>query len=344
MAELSSRLNKTIGKSKLELEDATAEYRSIVERVLRDVSEGGSELSIAASEALLAGGKRIRPIIALLTCEAVCGSYQRAIPVAVAYELAHTASLVQDDIIDDSSLRRKKPTIHKKYGMIRAILVSDHLIFDIFSELAKYDRVKISKRRLAQLLLYLANSAKMATRGEFLEAGLATKSEVTEKEYLEIVGLKTAALFAAPAASGAIAGGGSKRVVDSMYQFGYYLGMCFQVMDDMLDIVGNKRDIGKPILKDLQNNTCNIAVVHALSKADLYQRNMIHSMLWRRWFAPSDVRKIVSTLKELGSLDYATTLANRYSSMSKEMLRILPASGARERLERLTHALEARRE
>ncbi len=344
MAELYSKLSQTLTKSKLELDDATAEYRSIIESALRDAIRGDTELSAAASDVLSAGGKRIRPIIALLTCEATCGSYEKAVPVAMAYEFAHSASLIQDDIIDDSSLRHKQPTAHKKYGLVRAILVSDYLIFEIFAELAKYYDVNISKRRLAQLLQYIANSAKMVAKGEFLETKIATVRPLTEAEYLEIVGLKTSALFAAPAASGAVVGGASKQVVDAMYQFGYNLGLSFQIMDDVLDVIGNTRIIGKPVLKDLQNNTCNITLVHALSKADIYQRNLINSMLWRKWFAPSDVKKIVSTLRELGSLDYSTSLANRYSAISRDSLRYLPASKARERLERLTQVLETRRE
>jgi len=342
LAELYSKLNQTIAKSRSELDDITAKYRPVVENALQHALQGNSELSVATSEIVSAGGKRIRATMALLICEAVCGSYEKAIPVAVAYELAHAASLVQDDIIDDSNIRRKQPTAHKKFGLARAILISDYLIFEIFSELAKYYDVKLSKRKLTKLLLYVADSAKMAARGEYLESKLVAARALTEAEYLEIIGLKTGALFAAPAASGAVVGGANKRIVDAMYQFGYNLGLGFQIMDDMLDIIGNTRIIGKPVFKDLQNNTCNVALVHALSHANPYQKNLIHSMLWRRWFTPSDVKKIISTLKDLGSLAYATSLANRYCSTSRDLLHSLPPSRARENLERLTEALENR--
>lgn len=344
MAELYSKLNQTLAKSKSELDDIAAKYRPIVENALLHALEGNSELSVAASEIVSAGGKRIRAIMALLTCEAVCGSYEKAIPVAVAYELAHAASLVQDDIIDDSNIRRKQPTAHKKYGVTRAILISDYLIFEIFSELAKYYDVRLSKKKLTKLLLYVANSAKMVAKGEYLESKLVAVGALTEAEYLEIIGLKTGALFAAPTASGAVVGGASKRVVDAMYQFGYNLGIGFQLMDDMLDIIGKAKVIGKPVFKDLQNNTCNVALVHALSHANPYQMNLIHSMLWRRWFTPSDVKKIISTLMDLGSLTYAASLTNKYCSMSRNLLHCLPPSKAREKLEKLTEALENRSE
>ena len=344
MAELFSKLNQTRAKSRSELDDITAKYRQVVDNALLHAVQGKSELSVATSDLVSAGGKRIRGTMALLICEAVCGSYEKAIPVAVAYELAHAASLVQDDIIDDSNLRRKQPTAHKKFGLVRAILISDFLIFEIFSELAKYYDVKLSKRRLTKLLLYVADSAKMAAKGEYLEFKFVSSGALTEADYLEIIGLKTGALFAAPAASGAVVGGANKLIVDAMYQFGNNLGLGFQIMDDMLDIIGSQRIIGKPVFKDLQNNASNVALVHALSHANPYQKNQIHSLLWRRWFTPSDVKKIISTLKDLGSLAYATSLADTYCSMSRGLLQCLPPSKAREKLERLTEVLENRSE
>lgn len=344
MAELYSKLKEIISRSKLDLDDVTGQYRVIVDRALGELAERDSELSMIASEALSSKGKRVRSIVALLTCEAVCGSYEKAIPVAMAYELAHAASLVQDDIIDDSPLRRNRPTTHVRYGMTRAILVSDYLIFDIFSELAKYRSIRLSKNRLAQLLLYFANSAKMTAKGEFHEIDLAARGTVEESEYLQIVGQKTAALFAASAASGALVGGAGRKIIDSMYQFGHNLGLSFQIGDDILDIIGDVRETGKPVFKDLQNNTSNIVIINALSRADIYGRNLIYSMLWKKWFARSDVRKIVAILKELGSIDYAMSLGNKYSENCRDLLRCLPSSMAKDRLERLTRVLEFRRE
>lgn len=341
MAEFSFEWEEVFLKSKEEIARVGAEYKISVDNALREITEGHSQLSQAASAALAAGGKRLRPILTLLSCEAVSGSYEKAMPAAVSYELAHAASLVQDDIVDDSRLRHSKPTIHSKYGTIRAIMVSDYLIFAIFSELSKYGQTELAKERFGQLLSYFADSAKTAAKGEFADILLATKGGVTREEYLDMIGFKTGALFAACSASGGIVGGASKRLVNSMYKFGYNFGLSFQIMDDIVDIVGNSRDTGKPALKDIQNNASNIVVIHALSKLNGSGKKAINSIRWKNRVSESSAKKIITMFEETGSLEYAISLASRYNAICRICLRSLPSSNARERLDRLTRALIA---
>ncbi len=317
-------------------------YKDAVERYLRNINLEDTSISAAAGEAISAGGKRVRPILTLLACEAVSGNYEKALPVAAAYELAHTASLVQDDMIDESEIRHGRTAVHKKYGLIRAILISDDLLFDIFAELSKYEQVRLSKRRLSQLLQYLAQTAKMAVNGEFYEASLAPKSSATEQEYLKLAEMKTGALFAGAAASGAVVGGATQRVVDSMYRFGLSIGVSFQIQDDILDIAGYTSVTGKPVLKDIQNNASNLLLIHALSRANPYQTQSIQSMMWRKWFAISDVKKLLVTLEELGSFAHSSEVAHHYADAARRSLRFLPSSDARDRLRRLSHGLEVR--
>lgn len=321
------------------LDQVISYYKSIINSALQDALDGDAHLSIAAQRAVSAGGKRIRPIVSLLTCEAICGSYSRAIPVALSFELAHSASLIQDDIIDESSLRHHKAAIHKRYGSVRAILVSDFLLFSIFSELSKLRKMKISKNRLAQVLLQIANSAKMAAKGEFSDMLLTTKGNVTEEEYFEMAGLKTGALFAASSASGAIVAGAAKRTVEEMYHYGYFLGLSFQIADDILDFVGDPRETGKPRFKDLQNHACNIVTVHALSKVSEFDRTATDSLLLRNSYSPSDAKRIISVLESLGSLEYANELAGKYCELSRHKLQCLEDSPAKNRLEDLTHSI-----
>lgn len=320
---------------------ATAKYKTEVDSALREIAEGHSQLSQAANAALAAGGKRLRPILALLSCEAISGSYEKAMPAAVSYELAHAASLVQDDIVDDSSLRHNKPSIHSTYGTIRAIMVSDYLIFAIFSELAKYGEFDISKERFGQLLSYFADAAKTAAKGEFADILLATKGNVTREEYLDMIGFKTGALFAACSASGGIVGGANRRLVNSMYKFGYNFGLSFQIMDDLLDIVGNSKDTGKPPFKDIQNNASNIVLIHALSKLDVKGKKTINSLRWKKEVPESSAKKVIAMFENTGSLEYALGLASRYNAICRICLRSLPSSSVRERLDRLTRGLIA---
>ncbi len=325
------------GRSSADL--VIAEYKSIVESAIQDALKGDSHLTLAASTAISGGGKRLRPITCLLSCEAVAGDFANAIPVALSFELAHAASLIQDDIIDESDLRHHELTTHKKYGSVRAILVSDYLLFTIFSELSKYAKTAKSKNRIHEVLQYVASSAKMAASGEFSDMLLTTKGDVTEEEYFEMAGLKTGSLFAGAAASGAVVGGAKRNVVDAFYHYGHYLGMSFQIIDDILDFVGDPKETGKPLFSDLKNHACNIVTVHALSQADRFDRNSLHSLLLRHSYSTSAAKKVLSVMEKLGTIEYASNLVLQYSALARKHLNILPDSPAKKKLEFITYAI-----
>ncbi|MEM0075591.1 MAG: polyprenyl synthetase family protein, partial [Conexivisphaerales archaeon] len=298
------------------------------------------KLVIAANEALEAG-KRLRPIITLLICESISGSYAIAIPVAIAYELAHTASLVQDDMIDESEIRHNKLTTYQKYGIVKAILVSDILIFDIFKELSFYSQASISKHTLLMLLKQINKAAHLAIKGQYKEMG-SSLNNLDEDEYIQIASMKTGALYAASASSGATLAKADAETVHSMYNFGLNLGIAFQIRDDILDIIASEKTLGKPILNDVKNNSCNIVVVDAISKANPKQKNMIFSFMYREVYTRRDKEEFIELMKQLGSLDYAESLVRKFAERSRRYLSILPNSKARALLEKLTYELESR--
>ena len=343
LLEKLSKSEKGPDSSSINLDSTLEKYRTAVEQSIRDMQFQDSPLNADARSVMEAGGKRLRPILTLMCCEAVSGQYTTAIPAAIAYELAHEASLVQDDIIDESSLRHDKETMHKKKGVISAILISDLLIFDIFNQLSRYGASSLSKRKIVQLMSYVSRAANLAIKGEFLESRLTEEPTVSEHSYIEVAGMKTGALLAAASASGALVGGASERVVDAMYRFGHNLGIAFQIRDDILDISGKTSELGKPAMKDLQNNAMNIVVLNAIERASTLQQNVIHSMLYKKWFALSDTKEFLNLLDDLKSLEYATKLAEKYTSKSRECLKTLRGSSARDKLVSLTYSLETRR-
>ena len=324
------------------LEADVEKYRKALQAYLVSGRDPPTPLSEAIAEILGTGGKRLRPVIAMLACEAISGSCERALPIAAIFELAHSASLVQDDIIDESSMRHGQVATHKKYGETQAILISDMMIFQIFLELAKYGDADLPQKRLAKLSSLVGNSARLTAEGEFFEMTLSEKGSVTEEEYVKLAELKTGSIFAAAAASGAVVGGGTAKQVDAAYEFGRTLGISFQIRDDILDIVGNEEATGKPLLKDLQNNASNLVLVHALAHADLYQKQAIHSMLYKKYFSLQEVQALMRTLDQLGSIDHATGVERSYAMKAKQALEALPESEARGRLEHLTEGLGSR--
>lgn len=344
LEKLSKLDNSLVGSTPPNLDTIIQKYRLAIEKEIKDsVLSQGSPLSKEVRGVMEAGGKRLRPVLALMTCEAISGDYSRALPAALSYELAHEASLVQDDIFDNSDLRHDRTTVHKRQGMIIAILVSDLLIFEIFNQLSKYEQQGMPKEKTSKLMTYISTAANLTIKGEFLEAKYATKSGFTENEYLEVARLKTGSLLAATAASGALVGGAPENVVESMYQFGLNLGVAFQIQDDILDIIGDSSKLGKPVMKDLQNNVCNIVLINALEKGDALRKSQISSMLYKKWFAMSDVRSLQSLLKEMKAIDYASKLAERFTSIGRENLSVLKDSESKRNLIALTHALESRR-
>ena len=338
-----SKFDKAPETGAIDLDSILQKYRIAVEKAIRHSQFQESPLSQDAQNVMEAGGKRLRPILVLMSCEAVSGQYTTALPAAIAYELAHEASLVQDDVIDDSDLRHDKETVHKKRGITGAILVSDLLIFDIFNQLAKYGSSSLGKKKIAQLMSYISRSANLTIKGEFLESRVTKQSKISENDYLEVAGLKTGSLLAAASASGALVGGASEKVTEAMYRFGYNLGIAFQIRDDILDVCGDSSQLGKPVMKDLQNNSCNIVLIDAMENADLYKQNKINSMLYKKWFALSDMNELLEMLGELKSIEHASKLAEKYTSMSRECLKSLRGSPTKDKLLSLTYALETRK-
>lgn len=349
MARFSSNGEETEEKVVQESNPATpnpllARYRQEVEKRLSEIYSSDGWISAAANEAIRAGGKRLRPILAILTCEAICGNPEPAFPVAMAYELAHSASLIQDDIIDESPVRHASPTAYKRYGLARAIMLSDSMIFEIFTLMARYKDSDLPKDGLVRLLELLGRAASLAAEGEMLEVALSRRGDIKTEEYTKVIGQKTGALFAASAASGAVVARADKGLIDKMYDFGLSLGIAFQIGDDILDMTGNVQSTGKPVFKDIENNAGNVVLLHALSNADIVQKNMINSLLFKKWFTSMEAEKLLSVLNELGSFKYAWSLLNSQTSYCRNLLQSLPASHARNALEELTRSVEARKE
>ena len=318
-------------------------YRHAVEQALKHIKEEGNSLSEVTYDYLSSGGKKLRSSVSLLACEAVSGSFRQAIPIAISYELAHSASLTQDDIIDDSATRHNKPTAHTRHGVTTAILISDMILFEIFDQLAEYVGKDSSPRRSASLIRLVARAAKETGEGEFLEMQLSKKPDPSVDDYIGLAGLKTGALFGAAAASGGVVGGGKPRTVKGLYEYGRNLGIAFQIVDDVLDVTGRTEEMGKPMFKDLQNNTSNIVLIHALSHGDHVKKSAIRTMMAKSAYGVVDAEGLQGILDDLGSVEYASDQCAKHASIARTNLSALPVSESKRTLEKLTYWLEQRR-
>ena len=268
-----------------------------------------------------AGGKRLRPIIACLSCEAVGGNMMDAIPLAVALEIIHTFTLIHDDMMDRDEERRGMPSVHKKFGDNRAILAGDALFAKAFEILSYTKDAEICKK----LTRNLAIMAKEICEGQEMDVAFEDMERVGKKEFLEMIEKKTARMFEHAAMNGAMVGGGSKEEVEALKTYGLNLGMAFQIWDDCLDVIG--KDIGKPVGSDIREGKKTLIYLHALEKYGGKIPNY-----GKKDATDEEINEIVEILKETGAIDYAKNMAMEFSRKAIDSLAILKESEAKNKL------------
>ena len=211
-------------------------------------------LAEAMRYSLLAGGKRIRPMLVLEFCRIAGGKMEMAMPVACAIEMLHTYSLIHDDLpcMDNDELRRGKPTNHVVYGECTATLAGDTLQAEAFGTILRSDLPAERRAACAGILADAVGLDGMCC-GQYLDM-IWEGRDLTEQELTDINSRKTGALLAAACQMGVAAAGGSQRMLDSAGHFGAALGMAFQIRDDMLDVLSTEEELGKPIGSDVQEH------------------------------------------------------------------------------------------
>lgn len=233
-----------------------AQDQEIIEAYLKHVFAGQphyADLQEAMNYSLLAGGKRIRPILTMETCRMCGGDVEKALPFAAALEMVHTYSLVHDDLpaMDNDDLRRGRPTNHVVYGEATAILVGDGLLTAAFEQLTC---AKLPAEQVAAAVACLAKAAGPAgmVGGQALDMAGEGRA-LTKQELEQLQSLKTGALISAAAQLGCIAAGGSDAQIEGLQHYAQALGRAFQVRDDMLDVISSEEELGKPVGSDHVN-------------------------------------------------------------------------------------------
>ncbi len=208
-------------------------------------------------------GKQLRPILVLLAAQKAHGVNDKTIQTAVALELLHTASLVHDDVVDNSPLRRGLPSVQTQWGNKVAVLMGDFLLSKVIS--------LISNLRNLQILNIISDLGMTLSSGEILQLHQKNGMWISEEDYYAIISQKTAQLFAACAEAGVASSGGTMRQITAFRQYGYHLGMCFQLKDDVLDYSDNE-DMGKPTLQDIRDGKVTLPLLIAMQRATAEER------------------------------------------------------------------------
>ncbi len=324
-----------------------AETAERVNRFIDEVVDLESEPTLlyrAARHIIDAGGKRLRPYLVLKSCKLVGGREEDAIPTAAALELLHTFTLIHDDIIDEDEKRRGLPTVHAEWGMPTAIVTGDLLFAKVYETVTKFtDPRRVSPKRILQVLKNVSEATVTICEGQILDMMFERKETVSEDQYFRMIRAKTAALFETSARCGGILGGGKKREVERLGRYGYYAGVAFQLIDDVLGLTADEKALGKPVGSDIREGKRTLIIVHALEHASESQRKKILETLGNRSASLERIQEVVGLVGSLGSISYAEEKAKKYIEKSKKALASFPASEDREDLISLADLVFARK-
>jgi geranylgeranyl diphosphate synthase type II len=293
---------------------------------------------------LAAGGKRVRPQLAMIACELFGGKAQEIAPAAMALEVFHNFTLLHDDVMDHAEVRRGRPTVHVKWNENTAILSGDQMLIEAYKLLSGVPADKLPT------ILQLFN--KMATEiceGQQYDVDFESQEHVAIEEYLKMIRLKTAVLLATALKMGSYIAGASTEQQDMLYEFGINIGLAFQIQDDILDVWGNPETFGKAVGGDISCNKKTFVYLEAMrllgdDAISLEAREL------KQWYCQvlEDNTEKIAAVKEiferLGVRPLCELVVDDYTNKALELLNTLPQNEATEQLRQLANKLTTRKD
>ena len=295
-----------------------SELKKMVNKAIQNLSynEEAEKLNDPVKYILSIGGKRLRPVLALMACNLYSDKIDEAVIPATGLEVFHNFTLVHDDIMDNAPVRRNVPTVHSKWNINQAVLSGDVMAF-----IANECFLQTPSRYLLKVFKVFNKAAIEVCVGQQLDIDFEKAAIVSNEEYLRMIELKTAALLAASAKIGAILGGAEDKDSELLYDFGRNLGMAFQIQDDLLDIYGDIKVFGKIVGGDILSNKKTFMLVKALEIASIEQARQLHELFSLKDIDPEiKVEKVVSIYDQLDIRNISESLAGDYINSAFELL------------------------
>lgn len=312
----------------------------LIEKLL--VSYVDSDFREIVLHQMKTGGKRLRPALAIWVCWALGGKEKDVLYPAAGLELIHNYSLIVDDIIDHSLFRRNLPTVWAKFGISMADCAAIDFAASIFQAANKSVRAKALVEIFTRVMKEIVDGEildiLMERSGREKEAFVVQKRPkiVNQETYFEMIKKKTASLFSACCETGALSAGGSLKLVKNSSGFGYYLGMAFQMQDDILDMFGEQNVFGKKIGKDIQEKKGgNIALILALESLSKIERDKISYIFQKKKITDRDVAIVLKLIKKTDALERAEKLKRDFIAKAQKCLAIFPKNQWTELLRQL---------
>ncbi len=295
---------------------------SIVEHEMREVdtvirqrlSSGVPLVGDVAQHIIAAGGKRLRPTLLLLCCGALGYEGQARYSMAAVVEFIHTATLLHDDVVDESTLRRGLPTANAKFGNPASVLIGDFLYSRAFQMMVEVQEMRIMK--------VLADATNVIAEGEVMQLMNMHNADLTEDGYLQVIRSKTSKLFEASARVGAILAGASPALEAACAEFGQALGTAFQVIDDVLDYTGDAAIMGKNLGDDLREGKATLPLILAMQQGSADERQTVRQAIEQG--DTSMLETVAAIVRRTGGLESAMHAAAREIDRALEHARLLP--------------------
>jgi len=271
------------------------------------------------------GGKRVRPALLLLAARLLGHDGDEEVTYAAVVEFIHTATLIHDDIIDHAALRRGQATLNRLWGNNLTVLLGDWIYTTAMQMALSHGHLEVVQRLCAATL--------RMTEGELLAFERLGAIDLTVEEYFEIVERKTAHLFAAACSIPSLIPPIRQDAGQVLHRYGRALGICFQLVDDLLDFTARESEIGKPVLSDLKEGKLTLPLILLLPRVDTAQRRLIETVLEDRSFGRVSSAEILDLVRIEGTIEEVAELAQGYAAQAKQELEIFPPGDARDALE-----------
>lgn len=301
--------------------------------ISKRLSSGVPLVGQVASYIISAGGKRLRPVILLLTCGALGYQESHKFSMAAVVEFIHTATLLHDDVVDESTLRRGRPTANEKFGNPASVLVGDFLYSRAFQMMVAPGNMRIMQ--------VLADATNVIAEGEVLQLMNMHDASLDEADYLHVIRSKTAKLFEASSRLAAILAQASPEIEDACATYGQALGTAFQVIDDVLDYEGNAAEMGKNLGDDLREGKATLPLILAMQRGTSEQSALIQKAI--ETGSVEQLSCVVAIVRETGALEGSRNVAMSEAQRAMDAAVVLPAGAYKDALISLASQLLDRR-
>ena len=311
----------------------TADFEAVDRAIKHRLHSQVALVDQVATYIIYAGGKRLRPLLVLLAARACGHGGAQHVEAAAIIEFIHTATLLHDDVVDGSSLRRGRDTANEVFGNSTSVLVGDFLYSRAFQMMVALDRMRIMD--------IIADATNAIAEGEVLQLMNARDANTSEERYIDVIHRKTARLFQAGAQIGAVLSDAPAHIEESLARYGRHIGTAFQLVDDALDYQADEADLGKHLGDDLAEGKPTLPLIHAMQHGDAVQREMIRRAIEEGGL--EHLPEITRAVASLGGLAYTARLAQSEVDQALAALSPLPESVFKEGLSELAKFAVARK-